>query len=1206
MTRPQADDAKAAAKKAEMKEKASEIRQEGDHAYGTNVSRGMPEKKMIQEEEDEDEDTDGNLEYELSSAHSESASSKFASDDQSVQSAGSESEARRKSHKAKSPKKKGNKTKDRALRQEVVSNRKTVASAGTLARKRKNENVNSEIDVDASERVPQSKRAKGTQSASNLNPDWRKTVGLLVKGSASRKSLDTDKVETSLIPETSSDLVVGEFDVDEPEEMVAAAREHKSTKVKDTKTSGSVSAIYRTTAGMGLKINRKGADDAVKEEVRAVKMLKPQKPLQKLKLKDLPLQDKSDCDVWNRLVCAVIDWAGSTTTDPFGTNEHPDLSPKLQELWNIFFHHNALDINEHPAIKKLATNRLNEWRSTFGKDALKILKCQFKCPEFCHDVDAHIKFVHDYLPRKVNNQKRVPFVFADIEVGSIPMLGSYPPLFRCIRHPSDVHPTPIHSIRYPSAFRMTCGYLRISPYSSRIRRIRPVHVHSTSLYRAILYEDVSDWLPRSNVHVSKWNEELLYVGGFLARMVYDSEMSKVCDVWSKLGKTDAEVLGLYTMKSFMFHPTTPDPKVSHMIKNVFFVCSKTDEFLFISDQGIWPTKNICHSHKDFDLFMRTPVVPVDLRPLLKSTEFPGHLRVGPYTLTDIVKELKSRSLPDVKMVAFLCWWSTSFGSLDISHEQRTMWCNKFLRVGRTHWQGKEIKFSSISKFIDEPMLAVRCQDDPLPEDTIPPALIQGLDLSKISDTFGWKKMTIAHWLRHLMDGTPDPAHDITKAPTFAQHVLSVLSNLWDTLQDKESHSEVREILKDVACIPMTISNVPSMKRPRDTYFPYADIFHDLPIVKQELLVESRTVRVLQYSGVQKRCDIDSLITQLNSDDRWNVMDLARYIRTSPQEDVTHVMDMKFFPCSNGERHHIKEIFASTEINRALRLPVVKCDSWNSNSEEALFLTRQGLREYPTIEKLITITSSESNCSARQAAWSSLCGPSYETELEEHFDPSRFPSHAFIPGVRDGQPCQFFHHEVFSDANWAIFGFGHLDDKRIIAKLQIQEGPTAETLLQVLESKPPGNPERAKKWFKFLAEKVFSTETFEKIADLKIVPIEVSYEKPQSNGVSYEHVPPRECCLESTSYPSGHLYRRLFKFVDFGLSANAFLEYCRVKKDPGCIDIVEGLLKCPQKFREMAGDEESYLAELRLIAKGHKSLPSNIEGELRDAQIFLGY
>ncbi|KAG2144613.1 hypothetical protein DEU56DRAFT_935813 [Suillus clintonianus] len=440
----QADDAKAAAKKAEIEEKASEIRQEGvrkiaamegllrrqDHAYGTNVPRGLPEKKQIlaSEKHDEDEDTDG--EYELSSAHSESVSSELPSDDQS---AGSESEARRKSHKAKSHKTKGNKRKERLLRQEVAANRKTVASAGSLARKCKNENVNGEIDVNASERVPQHKRAKATQLASNLNPDWQKTVGLLVKGSASRnlKSLDTDEVDTSLIPQversqpssrassragsrstpdTSSDLVVGEFDLDEPEETIAAAREHKSTKVKDVKTS----ARYRTTAGMGLKINKKGADDAVTEEVKAVKMLKPQKPLRKLRLEDLPLQDKSDRDVWNRLVCAVIDWAG-TTTDPFGTNEHPELSPKLQELWNVFFEHNTVDINEHPAIKKIATDRLNEWRSMFGKDALKILKRHFKHPEFRHDLEARVKFVRDHLPRKVNNQKRVPFIYADIE-----------------------------------------------------------------------------------------------------------------------------------------------------------------------------------------------------------------------------------------------------------------------------------------------------------------------------------------------------------------------------------------------------------------------------------------------------------------------------------------------------------------------------------------------------------------------------------------------------------------------------------------------------------------------------------------------------------------------------------------------------------------------------------------------------------------------
>lgn len=46
----------------------------------------------------------------------------------------------------------------------------------------------------------------------------------------------------------------------------------------------------------------------------------------------------------------------------------------------------------------------------------------------------------------------------------------------------------------------------------------------------------------ANGHVSKWNEELLYVAGFLARVAYESEMTKVKDAWPTLEKPDAEKL----------------------------------------------------------------------------------------------------------------------------------------------------------------------------------------------------------------------------------------------------------------------------------------------------------------------------------------------------------------------------------------------------------------------------------------------------------------------------------------------------------------------------------------------------------------------------------------------------------------------------------------------------------------------------------------
>ncbi|KAG0695108.1 hypothetical protein DFH29DRAFT_1005747 [Suillus ampliporus] len=58
--------------------------------------------------------------------------------------------------------------------------------------------------------------------------------------------------------------------------------------------------------------------------------------------------------------------------------------------------------------------------------------------------------------------------------------------------PSKSHPTLIQPIRCPSAFRMTCGYLRISSYSSRIHRIHPVHIHSTSLVHSYAHSLVTN------------------------------------------------------------------------------------------------------------------------------------------------------------------------------------------------------------------------------------------------------------------------------------------------------------------------------------------------------------------------------------------------------------------------------------------------------------------------------------------------------------------------------------------------------------------------------------------------------------------------------------------------------------------------------------------------------------------------------------------
>jgi len=62
------------------------------------------------------------------------------------------------------------------------------------------------------------------------------------------------------------------------------------------------------------------------------------------------------------------------------------------------------------------------------------------------------------------------------------------------------------------------------------------------------------------------------------------------------------------------------------------------------------------------------------------------------------------------------------------------------------------------------------------------------------------------------------------------------------------------------------------------------------------------------------------------------MDLARYLSMVSVEHAGRVMALKIFPCNDGVRRNIRQVFASTEINRELGLHVVNCDSWDASYE----------------------------------------------------------------------------------------------------------------------------------------------------------------------------------------------------------------------------------------------------------------------------------
>jgi len=49
-----------------------------------------------------------------------------------------------------------------------------------------------------------------------------------------------------------------------------------------------------------------------------------------------------------------------------------------------------------------------------------------------------------------------------------------------------------------------------------------------------------------------------------------------------------------------------------------------------------------------------------------------------------------------------------------------------------------------------------------------------------------------------------------------------------------------------------------------------------------------------------------------------------------REDAKHVMKLEIFPCSNGKRCYIRDLFVPTNVHRELALPVLECDTLDPN------------------------------------------------------------------------------------------------------------------------------------------------------------------------------------------------------------------------------------------------------------------------------------
>jgi hypothetical protein len=150
---------------------------------------------------------------------------------------------------------------------------------------------------------------------------------------------------------------------------------------------------------------------------------------------------------------------------------------------------------------------------------------------------------------------------------------------------------------------------------------------------------------------------------------------------------------------------------------------------------------------------------------------------------------------------------------------------------------------------------------------------------------------------------------------------------------------------------------------------------------------------------------------------------------------------------------------------------------------------------------------------------------------------------------------------------------------------------------LLEKTPPQDQNVARQWFEILAGHVagllrlaymggltdgrtdFSSSQLSIISGLPIVPTQV-----ESGSQALRWLSPSQCYLGGAA--KGQFHSKLFVFVDFGPSANSFLNTCGSKQEPSVEEVASILVADPRRFYDLAGGDEKYVAQFSTTMYTH--------------------
>lgn len=374
---------------------------------------------------------------------------------------------------------------------------------------------------------------------------------------------------------------------------------------------------------------------------------------------------------------------------------------------------------------------------------------------------------------------------------------------------------------------------------------------------------------------SVWNKELLYVGGFLARAAYETEMARIKELWLASAEGGSNTIDqqtqtwlrsrcLHALKFFTFHPSTPSAVVSNLLEAAFFSCATAQPFSIVSSVGVKSAADVRIPDPMFAAFLtQLPVLPDDIatgaQAMVDALRARGLIK--DITFADVLGELRARPLSETELVACMRWWITVWAAGESVHSslpqvRQQLIEATLLTLGTGTASEKIIPLAQIRTFVNlRSMGSILPLDGQLPESTIPIDVSRSFNAVDLSSAFGWHELGVVEWTRFVVSpaaAAGGPEHDISASAVWAERVLNTLAKAWSSLS-KAHQTEISGLLKGKPCIPTRSG----LKIPEEAYFPNAYIFPDLPVVTMPKgsLVKGNLEKVLDALGVRKHVDL---------------------------------------------------------------------------------------------------------------------------------------------------------------------------------------------------------------------------------------------------------------------------------------------------------------------------------------------------------------